>query len=247
MYSLENMIPDLNTVDYAISSYPLSLYDRCFHFPIGMRNSSRNDYLRQRSDGSIRFTKEDLQKKTIFANFCASHDSCDGKRAAFFEQLCEQYKKVDSIGSFRNNTDITVKMSDGSKWDFQRKCKFSLCFESVSQEGFNTEKLVDAFYTDTIPVYYGDPYIGDIFNTKAFINVRDYPSFDAAIDSASPCGWKLFRTERHGTGRHQPGQRGGYRPPGSAWENQRSGHLPEGRSPASQRDSRRLPAAMLLL
>ncbi len=182
MYSLENIIPDLNTVDYAISSYPVNLFDRCFHYPIGMRNANRNEYLVQRSNGSIRFTKEDLKGKTVFANFCASHDSNDGKRAAFFKQLSESYKKVDSIGTYLNNTGTYVKMTDGTKWNYQRKCKFTLCFESVSQEGFNTEKLTDAFFTDSIPVYFGDPYIGDIYNRKAFINVRDYPSFEAAIE-----------------------------------------------------------------
>lgn len=181
MYSAENMIPDLNSVDYVISPYPVSLCDRCFHFPVGMRISKKNQYLETRSNGGIHFTKEDLTKKSIFANFCASHDSDDGKRGAFFKQLSESYKKVDSIGTFLNNTGTIVDMVDGTKWDYQRKCKFTLCFESVSQQGFNTEKIVDAFYTDTIPVYYGDPNIGQIYNAKAFINVRDYPTFDAAI------------------------------------------------------------------
>lgn len=179
MYSGENYIPDLNSVDYAISSYPVSLYDRCFHMPVSMNHPDRNLYLQERSKRV--FTEEDIRKKDIFANFCASHDSCDGKRLSFFKQLSE-YKKIDSIGTLSNNTGTYVKMRDGSKWEYQKRCKFSLCFESVSHAGFNTEKISDAFYTDTIPVYLGDPHIGDIYNTKAFINVSDYESFDAAIE-----------------------------------------------------------------
>lgn len=41
---------------------------------------------------------------------------------------------------------------------------------------------MDAFYSDTIPVYYGSPTVAEIFNKNAFINVADYPSFDAAIE-----------------------------------------------------------------
>ena len=40
---------------------------------------------------------------------------------------------------------------------------------------------MDAFYADTIPVYYGSPTVTEIFNKDAFINVADFPSFDAAI------------------------------------------------------------------
>ena len=65
---------------------------------------------------------------------------------------------------------------------FLKQCKFSLCFESTKHEGFITEKIIEAFYADAIPVYYGSSNITEIFNPKAFINVGDYESFDAAID-----------------------------------------------------------------
>ena len=75
-----------------------------------------------------------------------------------------------------------VDWLDGSKTELQRKCKFTLCFESTCHYGFVTEKIMDAFYADTIPVYYGSPTVTDIFNRDAFINCGDYPSFDAAIE-----------------------------------------------------------------
>ena len=119
-------------------------------------------------------------KKTRFANFCVSHDSENNIRGNFFKKLCE-YKQVDSIGTYLNNTGAKVSFTDGSKAKYQRTCKFSLCFESTSHAGFNTEKLLDAFWADTIPVYYGDPHIGEIYNKRAFIDVSDYSSFDEAI------------------------------------------------------------------
>lgn len=76
----------------------------------------------------------------------------------------------------------TVSFLDSSKTEFQRKCKFTLCFESTKHEGFVTEKITDAFFSDTIPVYYGSSTVTDIFNHKAFINCSDYDSFDDVID-----------------------------------------------------------------
>ena len=172
-------MPDLNLVDYAISPYPISLYDRCFHQPVGLYDAEKTAYCISRSER--KFDAAFLKEKTVFANFCAGYESEGGARGSFFKALCA-YKKVDSIGTYLNNTGVTVKLRDGTKTAYQKKCKFTLCFESTSDRGFNTEKLVDAFAADTIPVYYGDPKIGDIFNKAAFINVADYASFDEAIE-----------------------------------------------------------------
>ncbi|MBQ6160858.1 MAG: hypothetical protein IJK24_07920 [Oscillospiraceae bacterium] len=182
MFSGENVVPDFNLIDYAISSYPIQYNDRHFRYPQGIARKRRVDYLVKRSAGEIVFGPECLAEKTIFANFCASHESENGIRGGFFKRLCE-YKKVDSIGTYLNNTGAKVSFRDNTKSDYQKKCKFTLCFESTSHPGFFTEKIVDAFYADTIPVYYGDPQITEIFNPKAFINVADYPSFDEAIQA----------------------------------------------------------------
>ena len=83
-----------------------------------------------------------------------------------------------------NNMTPTEKIcwDNESKTNFQKKSKFTICFESTAHDGFITEKITDAFYSDTIPVYYGSNNITDIFNPKAFINVADYDSFDEVIE-----------------------------------------------------------------
>lgn len=182
MYVGENYIPDLNMIDYAITPYPIHFLDRCFHLPQGLRSPDNIDYCIQKSNGEITFDHTILKKKTRFATFCASHESEYDLRGNFFNKLCE-YKIVDSIGSYLNNTGSIVKRLDGSKAAYLKTSKFTLCFESTSHGGFNTEKIVDAFCADTIPVYFGDPYIGDIFNKNAFINVADYQDFDDAIEA----------------------------------------------------------------
>lgn len=180
MYSGENYVPDFNLVDYALCPYPVSFLDRCCYRPVCIGDLCQLKGIQtQKRD----FDKSILKDKVYFANFIASHESEYNIRGDFFKKLCE-YKRVESPGSYLNN------MPDGkivwhlnnSKTDFQRKCKFTLCFESTKNEGFVTEKITDAFYSDTIPVYYGSSTVTDIFNPKAFINCSDYPSFDAVIE-----------------------------------------------------------------
>lgn len=76
----------------------------------------------------------------------------------------------------------TVDWRNSSKTDFLRKCKFTICFESTVHYGFITEKITDAFFADTIPIYLGSPNITDIFNRDAFINAADYGSLDEVVE-----------------------------------------------------------------
>ena len=180
----ENLVPDFNLVDYAICSYNIDFYDRNMYVPCGVEAfySTGFSALLSLKRGTRHFTKEDLEKKIYFANFIANHESENNIRGNFFKQL-SKYKRIESPGHLYNNTDINVSWRDGSKEIFQRKSKFSLCFESTKQKNFITEKIIDAFKADTIPIYYGSEDITDIFNSKAFINCNDFENFDQVIDA----------------------------------------------------------------
>lgn len=181
MYSAENYIPDFNLIDYAISPYPIQFGDRNFQLPVCVW--PRAHWLGLVQKDRQAYTSEFVKEKTYFANFIASHESEYNIRGDFFKKLCE-YKRVEAPGSYLNNMPdgAVVDWMDDSKIEFQRKCKFTLCFESTMHYGFVTEKIMDAFYADTIPVYYGSPTVTEIFNKDAFINCSDYESFDAVIE-----------------------------------------------------------------
>ena len=180
MFSGENYIPDFNLVDYAISPYPLQLLDRHFYLPNCIDKYHHCEALETRKRA---YGREFLSSKEYFANFIASHESEDNCRGDFFKRL-NRYKRVESAGSYLNNMPDgkTVDFTNSSKTDFQRKCKFTLCFESTKHEGFITEKITDAFFAETIPVYYGSDTVKDIFNPKAFVNCSDYLDFDAVVE-----------------------------------------------------------------
>lgn len=176
----ENYIPDFNLVDYAICRYPLQLGDRNFYLP---GCAIREERWLPMLEKDRNYPDDFVQNKTYFASFIASHESEYGIRGDFFRKL-SQYKRVESPGTYLNNMDgsCPVRWDNDSKIQFQRKCKFSLCFESTSHDGFITEKLSDGFFSDTIPVYYGSPSAAKIFNPKAYINCHDYDSFDQVVE-----------------------------------------------------------------
>ena len=180
MHSGENYIPDFNFIDYALCPYPIDFLDRSCYCPVCMGDDVR---MRNLTNKNRDYDESIFKDKIYFANFIASHESEYNIRGDFFKKLCE-YKRVESPGTYLNNMhDLkVVSNSDGSKTDFQHKCKFTLCFESTKHEGFVTEKITDAFYSDTIPIYYGSSTVVNIFNPNAFINCSDYPSFDAVIE-----------------------------------------------------------------
>lgn len=181
MYSGENYIPDFNYVDYAISLYPMDFLDRHYCIP-GMLLTNLEPLV-ELGEKNRSYCALFLESKPYFANLIAGHESEKNLRGNLLE-LFGKYRRVESAGSFRNNMPDgkCVQRFDGSKRELQRKCKFTICTESVAHEGFVTEKIFEAFLADTIPIYYGSSTVSTIFNPKAYIDIRDYDSLEAVLD-----------------------------------------------------------------
>ena len=115
-----------------------------------------------------------LASKTKFCNFLYSNSV--PYREAFFRGLSE-YKKIDAPGISMNNMPA-IDSVGGDRWNTKRQFlsayKFTIAFENDIYPGYQTEKLYDAMIANSIPIYCGDPFISDIFNTKSFINAAEY-------------------------------------------------------------------------
>ena len=44
--------------------------------------------------------------------------------------------------------------------------------ENAAYDGYQTEKLPGAMLANAIPIYWGNPAVGELFNTKSFINLN---------------------------------------------------------------------------
>jgi hypothetical protein len=59
--------------------------------------------------------------------------------------------------------------------NFISNYKFMICFENVSRPNYFTEKLINAYYNGTIPIYWGCPNIGDYINLDSILYLK--PNF----------------------------------------------------------------------
>ena len=166
----ECIVPDFNLCDYAMAFDHINFGDRYLRVPLYEVLHYQPKY-KTLVDGTIPKTE-----KTAFCSFMVSNDQGMKERLQMFD-LLSAYKKVDSGGRYKNNIGGPVK----DKMAFDQSHKFSLTFENCSHVGYTTEKIVEAFAADVIPIYYGNPEIGKEFNTKAFVNIHDFASLEDAI------------------------------------------------------------------
>mgnify|MGYP004606750783 CR=1 FL=1 len=179
----ENFSPDFNTVDYAIGYDEMIYGDRFFRrifIPMEYDNTKYGSLIEQLKCKHLNVEDNIIHKKNKFCNLIYSHERDDQARKKIFEKLCT-YKNVDSAGTYLNNMPQNISVTRAEKLAFQSNYKFTIAFESVDMRGFFTEKIVDAFLANTIPIYMGDPDIETIFNRKAFINCNEYESFDEVL------------------------------------------------------------------
>jgi GR25 family glycosyltransferase involved in LPS biosynthesis len=118
-----------------------------------------------------------LVNKTKFCICIISNDS-ESFRKEFIKKLTESThrRSIDCYGKlFKNKTsDIIDKTSwyNPAIFDIIKEYKFMICMENSQVENYWTEKLVNGYIGNTIPIYWGDPNITDIFNSKSFININ---------------------------------------------------------------------------
>ena len=170
----ENLVPDFNACDYAIGFEWMDYGDRYIRFPLYLfyQEALLRAMLHKHEIGPDWNLDEE---KNGFCSFVVSNADNPVRNEAF-RQL-SAYRKVDSGGHFLNNVGGPVE----DKLAFERSHKFSLCFENGSHPGYTTEKLVEALAARTVPIYWGDPEVGKVFNTGSFIQVKDGASFSEAV------------------------------------------------------------------
>ncbi|QKJ30441.1 hypothetical protein HQ865_11965 [Mucilaginibacter mali] len=169
-YFCENVIPDLDSCEWAFGIPREQEINNPKYKRIQWHNLNPEDLVKKNVDA-----EQILASKNKFCNFLYSHRV--PYREEFFRQL-SKYKKIDAPGKSMNNMpSIDSRPGEDlwtSKHHFLSPYKFTIAFENYVYPGYQTEKLYDAMLCQSIPIYCGDPFIGDIFNTKSFVNTPDY-------------------------------------------------------------------------
>jgi len=87
-----------------------------------------------------------------------------------------------------------------TKRDVMRQYKFCICYENASYPGWLTEKMLDAMFAGSVPIYQGDPEVAKLVPTAAFIDKRnfaDYDSLYAYLKGMSHTEYEGYRSAIH--------------------------------------------------
>lgn len=175
-YSGENVSPNFNECDYAIGFDNITYNDRFLNFPLFLIYSQLEQAKHKHENADLNL----YNKKDVFCNYIVGNRNGMPERTEIFN-LINDYKPVSSRGTYLNNT-TPIADTEEKKLNFQNRCRFSITFESISQPGFVTEKILHGFASQTIPIYYGDESITEIFNPDSFINCHDYDNLQQVVD-----------------------------------------------------------------
>ena len=176
----ENVHPDFNECDYAISCQPIQYGNRYFRlsdFDITM-------------DASVNDRRGlDVSDKTRFCNFIYSNDHRDQEGARLRMEFCRllmAYKHVDCPGRVLHNLDAPELVGrldrnrSTSKKDFIRQYKFTIAWENTYGEGYTTEKLSEPLMAGSVPIYWGS--VPDYINPKSIVDVSKFANLNEVVD-----------------------------------------------------------------
>lgn len=170
----ENVRPDFNLCDYAAGYDRMIFGDRYYRIRTDVEPPSLNpeiNYARRKFCNFIYWNTDWSKEAKLRQEFC--------KKLA-------KYKHVDCPGRALNNMKTDKLLPRHGDWHeskitFIKDYKFTIAFENGCYPGYVTEKLLDPFKANSIPIYYGDPDILIDFNNKSFINCNDFDTFDDVI------------------------------------------------------------------
>ena len=175
-YTGECVTPDFNACDYAIGFDYINFNDRYFRLPLYYLYENVNEKAENRHIN----IDDKIVKDKLSGKFCSMTISNSQRNSIYIElfKKLNEYKIVDSGGRMLNN--IGGAVDDKAAFDY--KHKFSIVCENSSYPGYTTEKLIQALSSYCVPIYWGDPLVGEIFNKDCFIDVNDFKSFDGVVE-----------------------------------------------------------------
>jgi hypothetical protein len=169
LYQLAASKPIQDSVDYILTFNKslCSLSDKFIYYPLGGCWIEPKD--------------RQLYKKTKNVSIIASEKNfTEGHQLR--HQLIKRYgNKIDVYGRGYNYIE--------SKLTALKDYRYTIVIENCRLSGYFTEKIVDAFVTGTIPIYYGDPNINNHFNFNGIINLGSFDfikPLDAILNPSEP-------------------------------------------------------------
>lgn len=117
--------------------------------------------------------------------YCHSHFIRE--REYMYNLFVQKSKQCHALGNCCGNHPETKLEKVEGGWggmqlmNMYTNYKFVLAMENKIHKGYITEKIINAFYSGAIPIYWGCNSVVQYFNKKAFINVNDFKTFEECV------------------------------------------------------------------
>lgn len=165
-------VKDPYCVGCIVTSLNYNYNDKTFYLPMildrGHTSFTKTPFIRAYTNN----------ERPYLAAYIAQHSP--KHRNDFFEALRKLDKTVDGLG--KANRTKCVNIPPRSKWwelsNVYKDYKFGLAMESVLEDGYLTEKIMNVYLGGAIPLYWGSSIVKEIFNPDSFIYINDYPDFE---------------------------------------------------------------------
>ena len=126
--------------------------------------------------------KNDLFKEWDAEEVISRENFCSIIISNFVQNRIDVARKMNEIKLVHGYGSVFGNYFSGNKIDLIKKYKYNICFENTIQEGYVTEKLLEAKIAGCIPIYYGHPTVSKDFNEESFINYYNYNNLDSFFD-----------------------------------------------------------------
>lgn len=152
-----------------------NLYLPCWYLEVGIFEPIKLDYV------GIECDIADLLKPRRLEGLKSKKFACSIFRNPHQVRLrgIEALSKIGKI-------DLYGPISDGKflkdKFSVAQNYKYTVCFENDLYPGYVTEKLLEAYVTGTVPIYWGDLGNDQSINRDSFINMKDFRTLDEFVD-----------------------------------------------------------------
>ncbi|SHH43242.1 Glycosyltransferase family 10 (fucosyltransferase) C-term [Marisediminitalea aggregata] len=175
---------DFNIFDHIFSHYVVD-NDKHTWLPNYARRHGVNVF----STVNRLYKKNISKKKNGNIQFCYSNDACVFRNELF--KALKSGTSVDANGSLFNTTGIKLPREHDKYIEALSEYKFVIACENSSAPGYNTEKIVHALMAGSVPLYWGDPLIGSIWNEDCFINLNQI-DMDSCVEAVIQRGDSIY-------------------------------------------------------
>jgi hypothetical protein len=176
-YTAENLRPPIDHKFDGTLSFDQDTYSGVNHYMpswyqyAGFFGESFISRVGKYSNSEILLNPRSLSKKKKFA--CAFVRNPDPVRLRLIEKL-RKFGEVDLFGP-QFNSNIP------EKYEVAKNYRYQVCLENDLYPGYVTEKLIDSFLCDNVPIYWGDFGKDASINKSGIINLKDFDSMDDLV------------------------------------------------------------------